>query len=25
VNIKLTMDIEKTITGDNEADEEEFF
>lgn len=25
VNIKLTMDIEKTVTGDNEADEEEFF
>ena len=25
VNIKLSMDIEKTVTADNEVDEEEFF
>jgi beta-lactam-binding protein with PASTA domain len=25
VNLKLSTDIEKTITADNEVDEEEFF
>jgi beta-lactam-binding protein with PASTA domain len=25
VNLKLSLDIEKTITADNEQDEEEFF
>ena len=25
VNLKLSMDIEKTVTADNEQDEEEFF
>ena len=25
VNLKLSLDIEKTVTADNEQDEEEFF